>query len=157
MLDCWLDRPTDRPTFAELVEHLGNLLQASAQQVRLAPTKAGKWVFCNSLVDSVFFLTFCLQLVSASVVKKCSHFRCKHMQTQSGHCKSLTQIRKSHRLLQLCLSEQDGKDYIPLTAGEEAEGHPVTPDARSIYYRPQNGEVLEAQLHYDSPPALGSA
>ncbi|XP_029355293.1 vascular endothelial growth factor receptor 2 isoform X2 [Echeneis naucrates] len=32
MLDCWLDRPTDRPTFAELVEHLGNLLQASAQQ-----------------------------------------------------------------------------------------------------------------------------
>jgi len=35
MLDCWLERPTDRPTFAELVEHLGNLLQASAQQVRL--------------------------------------------------------------------------------------------------------------------------
>ncbi|XP_024114848.1 vascular endothelial growth factor receptor 2 isoform X1 [Oryzias melastigma] len=32
MLDCWLDRPTDRPTFAELVEHLGNLLQANAQQ-----------------------------------------------------------------------------------------------------------------------------
>ncbi|KAM9763174.1 vascular endothelial growth factor receptor 2 isoform 1-T1 [Menidia menidia] len=32
MLDCWLDRPTDRPTFAELVEHLGNLLQTSAQQ-----------------------------------------------------------------------------------------------------------------------------
>lgn len=32
MLDCWLDCPTDRPTFAELVEHLGNLLQASAQQ-----------------------------------------------------------------------------------------------------------------------------
>lgn len=33
MLDCWMDRATDRPTFAELVEHLGNLLQASAQQV----------------------------------------------------------------------------------------------------------------------------
>ncbi|KAK7889606.1 hypothetical protein WMY93_025166 [Mugilogobius chulae] len=32
MLDCWLDCPTDRPTFAELVEHLGNLLEASAQQ-----------------------------------------------------------------------------------------------------------------------------
>lgn len=32
MLDCWLDCPTDRPTFSELVEHLGNLLQASAQQ-----------------------------------------------------------------------------------------------------------------------------
>ncbi|XP_076009360.1 vascular endothelial growth factor receptor 2 isoform X2 [Genypterus blacodes] len=32
MLDCWLARPTDRPTFSELVEHLGNLLQASAQQ-----------------------------------------------------------------------------------------------------------------------------
>lgn len=54
------------------------------------------------------------------------------------------------------MSVQDGKDYIPLTTGEEAEGHPVTPDARSIYYRPQSGDVLEAQLHYDSPPALGS-
>ncbi|XP_017284342.1 vascular endothelial growth factor receptor 2 isoform X2 [Kryptolebias marmoratus] len=32
MLDCWMACPTDRPTFAELVEHLGNLLQASAQQ-----------------------------------------------------------------------------------------------------------------------------
>ncbi|KAJ8277103.1 hypothetical protein GJAV_G00071510 [Gymnothorax javanicus] len=32
MLECWLDRPTDRPTFAELVEHLGNLLQANALQ-----------------------------------------------------------------------------------------------------------------------------
>ncbi|XP_032381840.1 vascular endothelial growth factor receptor 2 isoform X2 [Etheostoma spectabile] len=81
MLDCWLDRPTDRPTFAELVGHLGNLLQASAQQ--------------------------------------------------------------------------DGKDYIPLTAGSEAEGSPVTPDPRSPYSRPQSGEVLEAQLHYDKPPSLG--
>ncbi|XP_034736780.1 vascular endothelial growth factor receptor 2 isoform X2 [Etheostoma cragini] len=81
MLDCWLDRPTDRPTFAELVGHLGNLLQASAQQ--------------------------------------------------------------------------DGKDYIPLTAGSEAEGSPVTPDPRSSYSRPQSGEVLEAQLHYDKPPSLG--
>ncbi|KAA8589807.1 hypothetical protein FQN60_013172 [Etheostoma spectabile] len=75
MLDCWLDRPTDRPTFAELVGHLGNLLQASAQQV----------------------------------------------------------------------------------SGSEAEGSPVTPDPRSPYSRPQSGEVLEAQLHYDKPPSLGSA
>ncbi|CAJ1059988.1 vascular endothelial growth factor receptor 2 isoform X3 [Xyrichtys novacula] len=81
MLDCWLDRPTDRPTFAELVEHLGNLLQASAQQ--------------------------------------------------------------------------DGKDYIPLTAGAEAEGLALTSDPRRPYSRPQSGEILEAQLHYDSPPSLG--
>ncbi|XP_058495150.1 vascular endothelial growth factor receptor 2 isoform X1 [Solea solea] len=80
MLDCWLDRPTDRPTFAELVEHLGNLLQASAQQ--------------------------------------------------------------------------DGKDYIPLTAGE-AEGSAVTSDLRNPYSRPQNEEILEAQLHYDNPRSLG--
>ncbi|XP_041081005.1 vascular endothelial growth factor receptor 2-like [Polyodon spathula] len=32
MLDCWLGDPKDRPTFTELVEHLGNLLQANAQQ-----------------------------------------------------------------------------------------------------------------------------
>lgn len=81
MLDCWLDRPTDRPTFAELVEHLGNLLLASAQQ--------------------------------------------------------------------------DGKDYIPLTAGGEAKGSPVTPCPRSPYSTPRSGEILEAQLHYDKPPSLG--
>ncbi|KAM7410380.1 hypothetical protein PAMA_001699 [Pampus argenteus] len=81
MLDCWLDRPTDRPTFAELVEHLGNLLQASAQQ--------------------------------------------------------------------------DGKDYIPLTAGNETEGTPVTLDPKSLYSRPQSGEILEAQLHYDNAPSPG--
>ncbi|TKS74977.1 Vascular endothelial growth factor receptor 2 [Collichthys lucidus] len=81
MLDCWLDRPTDRPTFTELVEHLGNLLQASAQQ--------------------------------------------------------------------------DGKDYIPLTAVNEAEGSEVIPDLRNPYSRPQSREILEAQLHYDNPPSLG--
>nr|XP_020499442.1 vascular endothelial growth factor receptor 2 isoform X1 [Labrus bergylta] len=81
MLDCWLDRPTDRPTFAELVEHLGDLLQASAQQ--------------------------------------------------------------------------DGKDYIPLTVVGEADGSTVTSDPRRPYSRPQSGEILEDQLHYDSPSSLG--
>ncbi|XP_008046021.1 vascular endothelial growth factor receptor 2 [Carlito syrichta] len=32
MLDCWQGEPSQRPTFSELVEHLGNLLQANAQQ-----------------------------------------------------------------------------------------------------------------------------
>ncbi|XP_078534312.1 vascular endothelial growth factor receptor 2 [Lissotriton helveticus] len=32
MLDCWYGEPKLRPVFSELVEHLGNLLQASAQQ-----------------------------------------------------------------------------------------------------------------------------
>ncbi|KAM3876411.1 vascular endothelial growth factor receptor 2 [Diretmus argenteus] len=80
MLDCWLDCPTDRPTFTQLVEHMGNLLQASAQQ--------------------------------------------------------------------------DGKDYIPLTTSE-VQGSSVTPDPRSPYTRPQSGDTLEAQLHYDNAPPLG--
>ncbi|KAL2077215.1 hypothetical protein ACEWY4_026719 [Coilia grayii] len=32
MLDCWQGNPVDRPTFTELVERLGDLLQASVQQ-----------------------------------------------------------------------------------------------------------------------------
>ncbi|XP_072771194.1 vascular endothelial growth factor receptor 2 isoform X2 [Nerophis lumbriciformis] len=79
MLDCWLDRPTDRPTFTELVEHMGNLLQASARQ--------------------------------------------------------------------------DGKDYIPLTAGNDVTSTPVTSDPR----RPQGGETLNAQPHYDNALSLGQS
>uniref|UniRef100_A0AAQ5YFY5 receptor protein-tyrosine kinase n=1 Tax=Amphiprion ocellaris TaxID=80972 RepID=A0AAQ5YFY5_AMPOC len=51
-------------------------------------------------------------------------------------------------------AQQDGKDYIPLTAGE-AEGSPVALDPRSPYSVPQSAEILEAQLHYDNPPSLG--
>lgn len=53
MLDCWLDRPTDRPTFTELVEHLGNLLQASAQQdgKDYIPLTAGEAEECQAAPD----------------------------------------------------------------------------------------------------------
>uniref|UniRef100_A0AAY4E811 receptor protein-tyrosine kinase n=1 Tax=Denticeps clupeoides TaxID=299321 RepID=A0AAY4E811_9TELE len=37
MLDCWQGEPLKRPTFTELVEILGDLLQASVQQVGLKP------------------------------------------------------------------------------------------------------------------------
>ena len=56
MLDCWLNCPTDRPTFSELVEHLGNLLQTSAQQVsvnqyhkRIDIVLIGRWVSTYTL------------------------------------------------------------------------------------------------------------
>ncbi|KAM9435384.1 vascular endothelial growth factor receptor 2 isoform 2-T2 [Clarias gariepinus] len=35
MLDCWMDHPKDRPTFTELVEHLGNLLQDGKDYIPL--------------------------------------------------------------------------------------------------------------------------
>ncbi|KAK2835864.1 hypothetical protein Q5P01_016348 [Channa striata] len=50
-------------------------------------------------------------------------------------------------------AQQDGKDYIPLTA-IGVEGSPATPDARSPYSSPQSGQILEAQLHYDNPSSL---
>lgn len=56
-----------------------------------------------------------------------------------------------------CFCQQDGKDYIPLTAGSESGGSSVAPDPQSPYNRPQSGDVLEAQLNYDSPSSLGLA
>jgi hypothetical protein len=35
MLDCWHKDPKERPRFADLVEKLGDLLQANVQQVKL--------------------------------------------------------------------------------------------------------------------------
>lgn len=35
MLACWEASPSDRPTFTNLVETLGDLLQARVQQVRM--------------------------------------------------------------------------------------------------------------------------
>lgn len=37
MLDCWQGKPQERPNFTELVERLGDLLQASVQQVTSQP------------------------------------------------------------------------------------------------------------------------
>ncbi|XP_017202732.1 vascular endothelial growth factor receptor 2 isoform X2 [Oryctolagus cuniculus] len=43
MLDCWHGEPNERPTFSELVEHLGNLLQASAQQTEEPCSHGLEW------------------------------------------------------------------------------------------------------------------
>uniref|UniRef100_A0A669B0L9 receptor protein-tyrosine kinase n=1 Tax=Oreochromis niloticus TaxID=8128 RepID=A0A669B0L9_ORENI len=56
MLDCWLDRPTDRPTFTELVEHLGNLLQASAHVMLLPPSACCFSHFVNARALSCDFI-----------------------------------------------------------------------------------------------------
>lgn len=68
MLDCWEGKPQDRPTFPELVERLGDLLQASVQQVRgvsTAPCKPGvKLLFLPPDVFSQdIFLFYALVLV----------------------------------------------------------------------------------------------
>lgn len=41
MLDCWHGVPTERPTFTELVERLGDLLQANVQQVQQRNISSG--------------------------------------------------------------------------------------------------------------------
>uniref|UniRef100_A0A663EFR4 receptor protein-tyrosine kinase n=1 Tax=Aquila chrysaetos chrysaetos TaxID=223781 RepID=A0A663EFR4_AQUCH len=49
MLDCWHGDPKQRPIFSELVEHLGNLLQANVRQVR---ENICEDVGCNAFNDS---------------------------------------------------------------------------------------------------------
>lgn len=42
MLDCWHKDPKERPRFVELVEKLGDLLQANVQQVTLSRLSEGQ-------------------------------------------------------------------------------------------------------------------
>ena len=42
MLDCWHNDPKERPRFVELVEKLGDLLQANVQQVNLSRLSEGQ-------------------------------------------------------------------------------------------------------------------
>lgn len=107
MLDCWLDRPKERPTFTQLVEHMGNLLQVSAQQVKHL------WNTFSNL--SEFFLS-------------CSK------------CYSYLFVFK------------DGKDYIPLTNGEECSQSPHHNATSKVTSYTSSAE---AQLHYDNAPTLG--
>ncbi len=49
MLDCWHGEASKRPTFTELVERLGDLLQASVQQVRVSGTSLHRMGFPQTL------------------------------------------------------------------------------------------------------------
>lgn len=67
MLDCWEGKPQDRPTFTELVERLGDLLQASVQQVRglfkAPPKPVVKLLFPLDVFSQDSFLFYALILI----------------------------------------------------------------------------------------------
>lgn len=58
MLDCWHGVPTERPTFTELVERLGDLLQANAQQVQQYKHSFNKCVH----IDGCGYVYACAQV-----------------------------------------------------------------------------------------------
>lgn len=85
MLACWESSPSDRPTFTNLVETLGDLLQARVQQVRLFVH------FMISFLPNKMFLNIW------------------RIYTQKDKDANVSQIPRFVPSL-----EQDGKDYIPL-------------------------------------------
>uniref|UniRef100_A0A8C4DMW3 receptor protein-tyrosine kinase n=1 Tax=Dicentrarchus labrax TaxID=13489 RepID=A0A8C4DMW3_DICLA len=54
MLACWEASSSDRPTFTNLVETLGDLLQARVQQVRISidVTSSGLWFMCYLMLST---------------------------------------------------------------------------------------------------------
>uniref|UniRef100_A0A8C0ERA0 receptor protein-tyrosine kinase n=1 Tax=Bubo bubo TaxID=30461 RepID=A0A8C0ERA0_BUBBB len=71
MLDCWHGDPKQRPTFSELVEHLGNLLQANVRQL--------------SICEDVGYRHFaaCHQLLADKCITTCPV--CRHC-GKRAHC-----------------------------------------------------------------------
>uniref|UniRef100_A0A1A8S2T1 receptor protein-tyrosine kinase n=1 Tax=Nothobranchius rachovii TaxID=451742 RepID=A0A1A8S2T1_9TELE len=110
MLDCWMDCATDRPMFAELVEHLGNLLQASAHQdgKDYIPLTAGEAEGCSVPTDPK---GPCSRPQSGNLIE--THY-------DSPTCLGLSQ--QSERSLSRPLSVKTFED-IPMVHSSVMEGH----------------------------------
>uniref|UniRef100_A0A1A8HEE1 receptor protein-tyrosine kinase n=1 Tax=Nothobranchius korthausae TaxID=1143690 RepID=A0A1A8HEE1_9TELE len=110
MLDCWMDCATDRPMFAELVEHLGNLLQASAHQdgKDYIPLTAGEAEGCSVPTDPK---GPCSRPQSGNLME--THY-------DSPTCLGLSQ--QSERSLSRPLSVKTFED-IPMVHSSVMEGH----------------------------------
>uniref|UniRef100_A0A7N8XBW3 receptor protein-tyrosine kinase n=1 Tax=Mastacembelus armatus TaxID=205130 RepID=A0A7N8XBW3_9TELE len=142
MLDCWLDRPTDRPTFAELVEHLGNLLQASAQQVCVD--------LGNSMIAVVTLLSEQSEKCSRPLsVKMFEDIPVAHSSVMVSVCDSTNEIHKPHFQLLRCKSKESlASESSNQTSGYQSGYHSDDTDT-PIY---ANEEVIMKHNMLKKPP-----
>uniref|UniRef100_A0A673M5W0 receptor protein-tyrosine kinase n=1 Tax=Sinocyclocheilus rhinocerous TaxID=307959 RepID=A0A673M5W0_9TELE len=181
MLDCWLDRSKDRPTFTQLVEHLGNLLQASAQQVRLD----SKYMFCLIHVSVLFF--FLLKITKQKtadldscipevfIMIKTVHFKCSFF-VQNGHMDcgvglSHEQMKALDRQVQSPLLRCKSKESLASESSNQTSGYqsgyhsddaeaPIYANEEMILKRdirmkpplPKRNDKFGAEVRYSAPP-----
>lgn len=73
MMDCWQGKPQDRPTFTELVERLGDLLQASVQQVTAQIKRTYTPVIILFLFLDMLYYQVCFLFVFVFLIL-CPHY-----------------------------------------------------------------------------------
>uniref|UniRef100_A0A9J7XZ01 receptor protein-tyrosine kinase n=1 Tax=Cyprinus carpio carpio TaxID=630221 RepID=A0A9J7XZ01_CYPCA len=153
MLDCWLDRPKDRPTFTQLVKHLGNLLQASAQQVRLDTSICFQIDSCGVPISMTNFVDIPLEHTAVMKLSFSQSYKHVHAFIRSPllRCKSKESLasESSNQTSGYQSGYHSDDAEAPIYANEEMI---LKRDIRLKPPLPKRNDKFSAEVRYSVPP-----
>uniref|UniRef100_A0A8C7XR93 receptor protein-tyrosine kinase n=1 Tax=Oryzias sinensis TaxID=183150 RepID=A0A8C7XR93_9TELE len=138
MLDCWQGEPKERPTFTELVERLGDLLQASVQQV------------CRT--KNCFFMSYYLHLLIFRNKIFLNFFR--NIKIRPASVKTFDEVTMENAEAELAavfLLRKKAVSKSKESVLSDAEKESVLPEIPPLDFT-LDDSVLDASLECHSPP-----